>query len=90
MITVAPEERVELPEGEYWIDSLVGLDVIDDDSGERLGVVVEIIKTGGNDVYRIVTGGGEIKLIPAIAGVIREISLEKGTIRVNLLEGLWD
>lgn len=27
LVTVAPEERVSLPEGEYWIDSLIGLEV---------------------------------------------------------------
>ena len=27
LVTVAPEERVPLPEGEYWIDSLIGLEV---------------------------------------------------------------
>ncbi|MDR0649354.1 MAG: ribosome maturation factor RimM [Synergistaceae bacterium] len=89
-ITISPEERVELPEGEYWIDSLIGLEVIDDESGVHLGSIEEIMNTGNNDVYRIRTDDGALKLIPAIRDVIRDISLEHGTVRVKLLEGLWD
>ncbi|MDR0764340.1 MAG: ribosome maturation factor RimM [Synergistaceae bacterium] len=89
-ITISPEERVELPEGEYWTDSLIGLYVIDDESGARLGGIDEIMNTGSNDVYRVRTDDGAFKLIPAIRDVVREISLEHGTIRVKLPEGLWD
>ncbi|MDR3165825.1 MAG: ribosome maturation factor RimM, partial [Synergistaceae bacterium] len=89
-ITISPEERVELPEGEYWIDSLIGLDVIDDESGVYLGSVEEIMNTGSNDVYQVRTEDGSLKLIPAIQDVIRAISLKHGIMRVKLLEGLWD
>jgi 16S rRNA processing protein RimM len=89
-ITISPEERVELPEGEYWIDSLIGLDVIDDGSGAHLGGIEEIINTGSNDVYRVRTDDGALKLIPAIRDVVRGISLEGKTVRVKLPEGLWD
>ena len=90
VITVAPEERVELPEGEYWIDSLIGLDVIDDVSGEHLGKLEEVMSTGGNDVYLIRADDGSRKLIPAIEEVIRDIAPEKREMRINVLEGLWD
>jgi 16S rRNA processing protein RimM len=89
-ITIPPDERVELPEGEYWIDSLIGLSVLDDESGAHLGTVEEIMNTGSNDVYQVRTGDGALKLIPAIGDVVRCISLEQGTIRIKLLEGLWD
>ena len=89
-ITISPEERVKLPEGEYWIDSLIGLDVIDDESGAHLGSIVEIMNTGSNDVYQGRTDDGALRLIPAIRDVVRKISLERGTVRVRLPEGLWD
>ncbi|MDR1580526.1 MAG: ribosome maturation factor RimM [Synergistaceae bacterium] len=89
-ITIPPEERVELPEGEYWIDSLVGLNVIDDESGAHLGSIEEIMNTGSNDVYQVRTDDGALRLIPAIRDVVRGISLEHGTMRIKLLEGLWD
>ncbi|MDR1138149.1 MAG: ribosome maturation factor RimM [Synergistaceae bacterium] len=90
VITVAPDERVELPEGEYWIDSLIGLNVIDDDRHEHLGKIEDVMSTGSNDIYQIRTGNGAMKLIPAVGDVIRSISLDEGVIRIHVLEGLWD
>jgi 16S rRNA processing protein RimM len=89
-ITVSPEERVTLPEGEFWIDSLIGLNVIDDASGERLGKVEDVWSAGSNDVYQIKTGDGATKLVPAIAEAVRLISIEDGTMRINASEGFWD
>jgi 16S rRNA processing protein RimM len=90
IITVDPQERVELPEGEYWIDSLIGLDVIDAESGEHLGKIEDVMSTGSNDVYQVRTGGGDVKLVPAVGDIVAEISLESGTMRINVMEGLWD
>lgn len=89
-VTVAPDERVELPEGEYWIDSLIGLDVVEADSGAHLGTIEDVMPTGANDVYRVRTPEGGVKLIPAIADVVREIDIEKGVARIAMMEGLWD
>jgi 16S rRNA processing protein RimM len=89
-VTVAPDERVDLPEGEYWIDSLIGLKIEDADSGDFLGTLEGVMPTGGNDVYQVRTPDGEVKLIPAIGDVVREIDIDSGVMRVSLLEGLWD
>lgn len=89
-ITVAPEERVALPEGEYWIDSLIGLDVVDAVEGLPLGKIEDVLSTGSNDIYQVRTAEGSLKMLPAIADVVREIDLDAGVMRVTLLEGLWD
>lgn len=90
LITVAPEERVELPEGEYWIDSLIGMSVIDADSGEHLGKIEDVMSTGSSDLYQVRTPDDEVKIIPAIADIVREIDTDAGVMKVSLLEGLWD
>ncbi|BBO78831.1 ribosome maturation factor RimM [Desulfosarcina widdelii] len=73
----------------YWFD-LVGLRVIDA-SGTRLGRLVRIIPTSGNDIY-VVRGacGGQPQetLIPAIGDVVLSIDLEGGIMTVDLPEGL--
>lgn len=89
-ITVAPDERVELPEGEYWIDSLIGMSVIDAESGELLGKIEDVMSTGSSDLYQVRTPNDEMKIVPAIADVVREIDLEACVMRVFLIEGLWD
>ena len=90
LITVAPDELVELPEGEYWIDSLIGLEVINLEDGVTLGEVEDVMKTGASDLYQVRTPDGKLKLIPAVADVVREIDTEGGCIKVVLPEGLWD
>ncbi|MDR1020609.1 MAG: ribosome maturation factor RimM [Synergistaceae bacterium] len=89
-VTVLPEERVDLPDGEYWIDSLIGLKAVVAASGDCLGTVEDVMTTGGNDVYAVRTAEGDIRLIPAIGDVVREIDISSGVIRVDLIEGLWD
>jgi 16S rRNA processing protein RimM len=89
-VTVASGERVELPEGEYWIDSLIGLDVADADGGGHLGKIEDVLSTGSNDIYQVRAVDGAVKMIPAIADIVREIDLSAGVVRIFLMEGLWD
>jgi len=90
LVKVPLEERVLLPEGHYWIDDLLGLDVRDTLTGEHLGKVEEVLQTGSNDCYMVRTPEGKLRALPAIKEVVREIDLAGGVMQVNLLEGLWD
>jgi len=76
----------ELSEGEYYWRDIIGLKVVTED-GNVLGIVENILPTGGNDVY--VCGGGEREiLLPAISDVVRKIDIKQGMMVVRLLEGL--
>ena len=83
-------DDVELEEGAYFIQDLIGLDVIDDDTGERLGRVDDVSETGANDVYHVKTDDGNVYLIPVIPDVIREVSLEEGCVRIFRMKGLFE
>lgn len=86
-IVVNREIFGELPEGVYYIDDLIGLDVYTE-SDEYLGKVDDIFSTGSNDVYVVKDELGKQKLLPGIDEVIRKIDLESGKIIVNLIKGL--
>ena len=75
-----------LPEGEYYWQQLLGLEVITEE-GMPLGKVDEIFPTGSNDVL-VCRGGGREQLLPVIADVVRKVDLKEGVITVRLLEGL--
>jgi 16S rRNA processing protein RimM len=90
LVTILPEERVDLPDGEYWIDSLIGLSVVDAESGDPLGAVEDVMPTGGNDIYLVRTNEGDVKMIPAVGEVVKEIDVRSGVMKVRLIEGLWD
>ena len=81
---------VELDEGTYFIQDLIGLNVLDDDTGERIGRLDDVSETGANDVYHIRTDDGRVYLIPAVPDVVRDISVDDGVMRIFKMKGLFD
>lgn len=77
-------------EGEYLIQDLIGLKVLDADSGEEYGILSDVSQTGANDVYHIKFSDGKERLIPVIPQVVLETSLEEGLMKIRPLEGLLD
>jgi len=61
-----------LPDGDYYYHELIGLKVYEID-GRYLGELREILETGANDVYLILSEDGEEILIPAIEEMILDI-----------------
>jgi 16S rRNA processing protein RimM len=86
-VFVPAEDRPPLPEGEYYLHELIGMQVITDE-GEALGVLSEMIETGATNVYVVRREGKADALLPATDEVILEIDVKKKTMRVHLLEGL--
>jgi 16S rRNA processing protein RimM len=89
-VLVAPENRVELQEGEYWIDDIIGMSVVEEESGRPLGIVEDVLRTGANDCYVVRTPEGMLKYLPAIRDVVRSIDPKGKVLRATLIEGLWD
>jgi len=85
-VIIQTQDLPELPPGEYYAHQLIGLRVVRE-SGEELGRISEVLRTGSNDVYVVRTGAGEL-LLPALESVIREINLDAGTMKVMVPEGL--
>lgn len=75
-----------LPEGEYYSDEIKGLAVVSQ-TGDKLGVVVDVWWTGANEIYVVEGGYGEI-LLPAIAQVVQEVDLQNQKLVVKLIPGL--
>jgi 16S rRNA processing protein RimM len=82
------EEAVPLPDGQYYVHQIVGLEVWTD-TGRLLGPVMEVLRTGSNDVYVVRSGKGEL-LLPAIDQVVKQVDLPERRIVVSLLPGLED
>ena len=65
--------RRELAEGEFFWSDLIGLRVEEPD-GRAVGDLVEVLRVGGSEVYRVVGPGGE-RLVPALRSAVRRIDL---------------
>ena len=83
-------EDVELDEGCYFIQDLIGLTVIESKDGKVYGKLSDVSQTGANDVYHIKSEDGNEYLIPAIPDVIDSIDLENSIMKITALDGLFD
>lgn len=88
-LLVTRENAVRLKKNEYFIADLIGLKVYTED-GTFLGNLEDVMQTGANDVYQIVTEEGKEILLPAIRQCILDVDIESGNMKVHLMEGLVD
>lgn len=84
-LTIDEADMPKLDEG-YYIYELIGLRALDQED-RQIGVLSDVILGAVNDVYVITTEQGEI-LVPNVPYFVRERNIEKGFIRVQLIEGM--
>ena len=82
----AAREDFNLPEGDYFIADLIGLEVIDDENGHVYGTVTDVINRGASDIYVVKTDSGE-RMMPAVPEFVKRIDVESG-IFVKVIPGL--
>ncbi len=81
---------VKLDPGRHFIRDLLGLRIVDADTGEEYGELTDVSATGANDVYHMRHRNGREILIPAIPQVIVQIDVDGGVIRLRPMPGLFD
>lgn len=87
---VPEAECVELPEDEFYDWELEGC-VVETVEGERIGVVREVLKTGGVETLVVENDRTEREhLIPLAEEICVEINVEEKLIRIDAPEGLLE
>jgi 16S rRNA processing protein RimM len=66
-------------EGHYYLDDLMGLEVVNE-QGECLGVVKRMFSNGAQDVMEV--AGGRTHLMPWVPAVVKAVDLPRGQITV--------
>ncbi|MDR0272024.1 MAG: ribosome maturation factor RimM [Clostridiales bacterium] len=89
VISIPEEMALPLDSDEYYIRDLIGL-CAETESGEILGILIEVMQTAANDVYAIETPRGKTILIPAIKDVVVKIDITERKIILRLPEGLQE
>ena len=67
-------------EGHYYLDDLVGLEVVNE-RDERLGVVKRLFSNGAQDVMEV--AGDRMHLLPWVPAVVKAVDLPGGRITVE-------
>ena len=78
-----------IEDGANYIADLIGCYVVDIDTEEEYGRVVDVVNYGSCDIYDI-ESWGKHTLIPAIEDVVKEINTEYQVIKIKRMKGLFD
>lgn len=79
---------INLPEGKFFIDDLLNLEVFDLETGKKYGVLAEVTDNGAQQIFRVETVKGYF-LVPNVGQFIKRISPDEG-IFVSLIDGMTD
>jgi 16S rRNA processing protein RimM len=78
----------KLKKGDFFIVDLIGLEVIDHESGKVYGKVSDVINRGASDIYVVKTESGE-RMMPAVDEFVVSVDLDEGVL-VRPIEGMFD
>jgi len=85
-LLVSREDAAPLQSGEFYVEDLKGLAVLDGEGGQILGHIINIIEGGGGDLAEIRLQNGEVKLVPFRKEFFAAVDLAKKQIT---LQNLW-
>lgn len=88
-IYVTRGNAVKLEKDEYFIADMIG-SVVEDEDGNVLGTLKDVMQTGANDVYVVENQEGKELLFPAIKECILQVDIEQQKITVHIMPGLLD
>ncbi len=83
-------DDVEMEDGVYFIQDLIGIDVIDIKTQKNYGKLTDVLETGANNVYQITSNNGKNYLIPAIKDVVIEIDIKNRKMLICPIKGIFE
>jgi 16S rRNA processing protein RimM len=86
-VVYAAREDLPLEDGDHFIVDLIGMEVRHEDSGVRLGVLVDVNTRGAVDLYIVRTESGD-HMVPAVPEFVTRI--EEDAVYIRPIPGLID
>ena len=87
-VIYAAREDIPIEEGSYFISDMLGLPVIDQNTGKVYGTLKDVNNLGASDLYVVSTPLGD-RMIPAVPEFVASIDIDKG-IFVTPIPGLLE
>ncbi|HBC76973.1 MAG: 16S rRNA processing protein RimM [Candidatus Wallbacteria bacterium GWC2_49_35] len=92
-IYIEKKDIMDAGEDNFYAFDLVGLAVIENATGRRLGEIINVYSGSGNDMIEIsIAGdaGGDAKtaLVPFVKQFVKKIDIKGGAVYIEVLEGL--
>ena len=86
-IFVSEDDLPELPEGEYYVRDLIGMEAVLED-GSRLGTVTNVIQNTAQDIFEVETDEGKQVLVPKVPAFVLDIDPGSRRVTMRLIEGM--
>ena len=83
-------QEAQIDDDTYFIQDIIGMEVVDIANNRIYGLVTDVIKTGANDVYQITNSNNIEYLIPVIDEVVKKIDLENSKIFISPIKGIFE
>lgn len=82
-------DDADIDEDANYIQDIIGCDVVDIDSEENYGKVVDVLNHGASDILDIKANNGH-KYVPVIKDIVKKIDTENQIITIKYMKGLFD
>ena len=82
-------DDAKIDDGKHYLADIIGCYVVDIDTDEEYGKIVDVLNYGSCDIYDV-ESWGKHTLIPAIDDVVKEINTEYQVIKIKPMKGLFD
>lgn len=91
VLYASKEDLPEPDEGEFWVDQLIGLTVVDAQTGRKRGIVKDLLSSSGQDYLEIQLEDSEqTAIIPFQDHFFPVVDVANGKISVDLLGDFLD
>ncbi len=79
----------KLPQGRYFVQDLVGLEVRDADTGRVYGTVKSLTHPAAQDIYTVEAPDGQTYLFPGVPEFLKKLAPEEGFLLVRPIPGMF-
>lgn len=86
IVKIPRKQALPLGKDEFYVEDLVGLEIYEENN--KIGVLVDVLFTGSNEVYVIEMTDGRELLLPAIKDCVLKVNLKKKRMDIHIMEGL--
>ena len=99
-VYITEDDLGELPEDTFYIRDLIGLKVINAETGKEAGEIIDVIQGAAQDVYRIRLSdkecgpeesggkGSRETMVPAVSEFVKDVNLEEKRVYIKFIEGM--
>ena len=78
-----------LPKGRFFIDDLLGCEVIDADTAHVYGTLTAIDRPAAQDIYTVTDAEGGTHMLPAVPEFVKQLDPDNRRILVTPIEGMF-